>query len=1345
MTMNRFILPLSRLACVVVLVSGFGLFAQEPRLSSLSTRAKVGTDANQLITGFALGPGPSRTVLIRAAGPTLALPPFNLAGSLGDPVLTLYNSSNVELARNDNWGTPIGDATLATAATFSAVGAFPFIAAGSRDAALVVNLPPGAYSATVGGLDKSTGIAIIEVYEIGATPGSTRLTSLSSRAMVGSGAAVTIPGINISAGVGTRRLLIRAAGPALIPFGLTEALADPVIAVTNPGDSITFASNNDWGTPMGPNPASAATIASAIANYTGYPFAAGSRDSAVLVELAPGAYTVQVSGAGNAAGVALVEVYDLTPAVLPVVSVAASKATGDESGTNPGEFTFTRTGDTMTPLTAAYTIGGSATNGVDYASLSGSVTFPVGVGSVRLALAPIADTPNETDETVILTVAAGSLYTAAPDSASVTITDTSPRPIVSIATSRATSDETGLNPGEFTFTRVGDFSVPLSVLYSVSGSATNGVDYAQLPGLITFPAGASTVRLPLAPNSDASIEGSESVVINLTAAPHYSVIPTGAAVTIADGPSTVVPVSTTPTPTTPNPASPAPSVRPTVSVVASKATSDESGTNLGEFTFTRTGDTAAPLTASYSVGGTAINGFDYPFLSGSLTFPAGAATVRLPLSPNPDVQTEGATTVTIAVAAGEAYTAAPTSATVTITDSPSTLYVATIRPVPIAASTSAASGTATILLSSSGTIAAINVASANLSSAITNAYIVLGPNEEFAFSLGTAAQVNGVQWTFAPTGLHTSAALLTALRTGNLAVRFDTAQFPTGEAKGAFIVNAASQTVTAPIAPVAPAPSAPVVVLNAQDAARLLTQATFGPKKSEIDALAGRSAESWIATQMALPASFHFAEASADFAINNGGGAGSPGTGQPNTRFGGVHRQHAWWKIALNSPDQLRQRVAFALSQIFVTSDANGTISNWQNGHVTYYDLLVRGAFGNFRQLLEEVTLSPNMGIYLSSLRNAKATFNAQGVQLTQADENYAREIMQLFTIGRNELQADGTLKLDARGQPIPTYTQDTIVQMAKVFTGWGFFQSNSSTNFRGTGPGSESYLNPMVLYPAFHDDTAKTIVTGKVLPANQGGVKDLKDTLDTLFNHSNTPPFITRQLIQRLVTSNPSPAYVLRVASVFVNNGAGVRGDLGAVVRAILLDSEARSSASLNSASFGKPKEPLLRATALLRAFNGASDGGRYINGAFTNPEGGGTSSLAQAALRAPTVFNFFEPDYVHPGPLAAAGLFAPEFQLFTDTTAITIPNYLYNLLYANRSANTVGLTLTDLLPIAKTSQQLVDYANLVLAGGAMTKADTDLLVAALNRMPASTSDLDRVRSVLYLVVSAPEASIQK
>jgi uncharacterized protein (DUF1800 family) len=491
---------------------------------------------------------------------------------------------------------------------------------------------------------------------------------------------------------------------------------------------------------------------------------------------------------------------------------------------------------------------------------------------------------------------------------------------------------------------------------------------------------------------------------------------------------------------------------------------------------------------------------------------------------------------------------------------------------------------------------------------------------------------------------------------------------------------------------------------------------------------------------MSVPATLHLATANADMAaFGQGVSVTVNGVTTPNARISGSNRQAAWWKIATNSPDQLRQRMAFALSQILVVSDLNGTIGNWQDGAANYYDIFVNGAFGNFRDMLEQVTLSPIMGIYLSSLRNAKAANN------TTPDENYAREIMQLFTIGLIELNPDGTLRLDPNGQPIPSYTQETIVQTAKVFTGWSFFTAvpNGTSNanlFRG---GAQDYINPMVLWPAFHDDTPKTIVGDKVLPAAQGGLKDLKDTLDALFNHPNTGPFISRQLIQRMVTSNPSPGYVYRVAQAFANNGAGVRGDLGAVARAILLDPEARSAALASGASYGKLKEPLLRGTALFRAFNATSNSGR-IN--IPNPEG----NLAQAALRAPTVFNFFEPNFILPGAAAAAGLYAPEFQILTDTTAITQPNFYYTYTSFVRSTTdmnqaTPALDFGQFVPFVRTPGIMVDAIGLLLAPNSMTPATSARIVAALNSMATNTPDAEKVRMAAYLVLTSPAGAIQK
>jgi uncharacterized protein (DUF1800 family) len=432
-----------------------------------------------------------------------------------------------------------------------------------------------------------------------------------------------------------------------------------------------------------------------------------------------------------------------------------------------------------------------------------------------------------------------------------------------------------------------------------------------------------------------------------------------------------------------------------------------------------------------------------------------------------------------------------------------------------------------------------------------------------------AGQVDGSTWTLKAAGALSINDILQALRDGRVFVDIETTNFPAGEIRGSFILASGSQTFVVPAAP----PSIDLSVVTETDASRFLTQASFGPTKTDIDALKQKGYAAWLTEQIAKPVSSHRDATTADFTANNAGGQNA--VNGVNTRPGQVHRQAAWWKIALTGDDQLRQRVALAWSEILVVSDVNGTVGNWQEGAANYYDILARDGLGNFRTLLENITLSPIMGAYLSHLRNARST-SATGAQ---PDENFAREIMQLFTIGLSQLQPDGTLKLDGKALPIPTYNQATVTNMAKVFTGWGFYNTApSSTNFRNT---PSDYINAMTLYSTFHDVTAKTIVSGQQLAAGQTGAQDLKDTLDALFNHPNTAPFISRQLIQRLVTSNPSPAYVYRVAQIFANNGSSVRGDLTAVVRAILTDYEARSATVASHAGSGKLKEPLLRVTS--------------------------------------------------------------------------------------------------------------------------------------------------------------------
>lgn len=770
----------------------------------------------------------------------------------------------------------------------------------------------------------------------------------------------------------------------------------------------------------------------------------------------------------------------------------------------------------------------------------------------------------------------------------------------------------------------------------------------------------------------------------------------------------------------------------TISVNATVATTDTTGSAPGVFQLTRVGDASAPLAVNYTVGGSAVAGVDYEPLPGTVVFPAGVTSLNLTLTPKANAQNVNNRTAIFTLTANSANYGIGTSdhATVTIFYNPGTLFVSNLRSAAGVSGTTAF-GTATLQLSPDELSAFINVSFSNLSGPETVAYLYIDGNYVLQLPQG---QVTGAVWNFSPTGLYSAADLLAALKAGRVYVGIGTSNNPANELTGTFVRSTGSAAFNVP-------PAAPAVDLNnvtPPEAARFLTQATFGPSKADIDAFVAKGYNTWLNEQFALPPTLQRVATMADFAAyNTVGGQGNRDTATGVYQYpGGSHRQAAWWRTALTAPDQLRQRVAFALSEILVVSDQNGTLSAWQEGTANYYDILVRGAFGNFRTVLEEVTLSPMMGIYLSSLRNGKATGTAL------ADENYAREIMQLFTIGLNELQPDGTLKLDPSGQPIATYSQTTITEMAKVFTGWSYNSTAASPNFRG---GAADYINPMMIYPAFHDTTQKTIIGGKILPANQDGAKDLKDTLDALFNHPNTGPFICRQLIQRLVTSNPSPGYVYRVAQVFANNGAGVRGDLAAVTRAILTDYEARSPAFVNTAAYGKLKEPLLRLTAILRAFGSASNSGRFN---IANPETG----LAQAALRAQTVFNFFEPDYVLSGDLAAAGLYAPEYQILTDTTAISTPNTFYTYIYNNRSTTdqaqqTIGLTLDGLVPYAKTPLALVDQLNLLLCGYSMPPPMATRIVTALTAMPTNSvaADTERVRSAIYLIVTSPEGAVQK
>ena len=462
-----------------------------------------------------------------------------------------------------------------------------------------------------------------------------------------------------------------------------------------------------------------------------------------------------------------------------------------------------------------------------------------------------------------------------------------------------------------------------------------------------------------------------------------------------------------------------------------------------------------------------------------------------------------------------------------------------------------------------------------------------------------------------------------------------------------------------------------------------------------------------------------------------------------------IAKKDAWWDIAVHGADQLRQRVAFALSEIMVVSQF-GPLSDKPDGLAAYYDLLVKNAFGNFRSLLEDVTRSPMMGSYLSYLGNAKA----DPVTGSHPDENYAREVMQLFTIGLYLLNPDGTTINDpGTGQPLPTYTQDDIREMARIFTGWsdanGYFFS-----YEG-GSSHASRTEPMVVYEQYHDTGAKHIL-GRAFPAGQTTEQDLKQALDLLFNHPNAGPFIGRQLIQRLVTSNPSPAYIARVTAAFNDNGQGVRGDMKAVVQAILLDPEALAGADRDQLHFGKVREPLLCISHLWRAFQARNRDCARRGEDVSSPvyhyncfhfEAARSFLEQNAAQESLTVFNYFTPDD-GPADLKAMHMVSPERMvlgidgLHHILLSFALETYTYDT-YEVAAHLDVGTVAGDLEK--RRYDTLLDRLDLLLLGGTMR---ADLRQSLLDYIRQNNSDdTDRdflARNIIALIMLSPQYAVQ-
>ena len=538
---------------------------------------------------------------------------------------------------------------------------------------------------------------------------------------------------------------------------------------------------------------------------------------------------------------------------------------------------------------------------------------------------------------------------------------------------------------------------------------------------------------------------------------------------------------------------------------------------------------------------------------------------------------------------------------------------------------------------------------------------------------------------------------------------------------------------------------------SAKEAARFLTQATFGPTDALIAEVQAKGFEQWIDDQFNQPMN-----------------PLTPILQAYETEGHDVFSEQkmvAWWERAINANDPLRQRIAYALSQIVVISD-NSSLEGEAYGMLNYYDMLLANAFDNYRKVLWDVTLHPCMGVYLSHRGNQPPDPALNRFP----DENYAREIMQLFSIGLWELNPDGTQKLDGEGSPIPTYTNETITNFARVFTGlsWGLGDSSVWWEFYwpdlpdGTDF-SENYVVPMTMWSGpydrwdselgqivqfyFHDQDEKTLLNGTVLPAGQDGMTDLNAGIDNIFNHANVGPFIGRLLIQRLVTSNPSPAYISRVTDAFEGRGphnpGGVRGDMKAVIKAILLDPEARSHASMAATDHGRLREPFIRYIALARAIGVTMpDGWPWFNIFWIDGQFG------QQPMRSPSVFNFYLPSFLPPGELKAAGKTGPEFQITNSVTGITMPNQLLTATerHINRWGGDHPITLdyTDELALVNDTEALLARLSLLLAAGRLSPDLHHVIVEMLERPEfASASDLEKVASAAYLIVSSSEAAV--
>lgn len=507
---------------------------------------------------------------------------------------------------------------------------------------------------------------------------------------------------------------------------------------------------------------------------------------------------------------------------------------------------------------------------------------------------------------------------------------------------------------------------------------------------------------------------------------------------------------------------------------------------------------------------------------------------------------------------------------------------------------------------------------------------------------------------------------------------------------------------------------------------RFLMHATLGADSDELSEVGDLGFEPWIQAQIDTPGSNTWREVNAVIATG---------------KHFDLH--HSWWRVVLTAPDRLRQRLATALTEIYVISEQSINFVPWEM--MQYYDNLGGFAFGNWRDMIEHISLDPLMGYYLSHLKNQKPDPALD----RYPDENYAREVMQLFSIGLWELNPDGTHRVSTENQPIPTYDNMTITHFARVFTGLSYGGGADDTKPSDFFEAPKDFAVPMKMWEDQHDRDEKHLLRGVVLPSfedapGRTGMDDIRDAMDNLFHHPNVGPFVGRLLIQRLVTSNPSPDYIRHVAQAFTDNGQGIRGDMTAVVRTILLDPEARNAPRSGTAtSSGHLRESYLRYVRLAKSFRA-----RSAEGTFKVNDHQTLIDISQILYNSPSVFNFFLPDYRPAGVLTDRELNAPELQILNSTTAITTLNLYQRMIRTgfgdvDDGPETLRLDISEEVALADDIDALIEHLNVKMAAGGLSEGTCDILRTAASDFPADYDATAKVKALMRLIVVSPDFAV--